>query len=75
MLDLASFLEAASQNAKKAIRMQCFPMAYLVENADGKAITGKEKVLDISPTAIHERRPIFLGSADDVDAVEKLYLS
>lgn len=50
-------------------------MAYLVENADGKAITGKERVLEIHPTAIHERRPIFLGSADDVEVVEKLYLS
>ena len=50
-------------------------MAYLVENADGRAVTGKDRVLDIHPTAIHERRPIFLGSADDVDIVEKLYLS
>ena len=50
-------------------------MAYLVENADGKAITGKGRVLDIQPEAIHERRPIFLGSAEDVEIVEKLYLS
>ncbi len=50
-------------------------MAYLVENADGKAITGKGRVLDIQPEAIHERRPIFLGSAEDVEIVEKLYSS
>lgn len=48
-------------------------MAFLVEHADGRAITGKERVLDILPTDIHQRRPIFLGSAQDVDAVYKLY--
>lgn len=48
-------------------------MAYLVEHADGRAITGKDRVLDILPTAIHERRPIFLGSASDVNEVESLY--
>ena len=60
---------------KADLCLQCFPMAYLVENADGKAITGKERVLEIVPKAIHERRPIFLGSADDVNVVEELYSS
>ena len=48
-------------------------MAYLVEHAGGKAITGPTRILDIVPTNIHERRPIFLGSARDVEAVEVLY--
>ena len=55
--------------------MQCFPMAFLVEHADGKAITGSGRVLDILPTEIHQRRPIFLGSAQDVERVEQLYNS
>ena len=48
-------------------------MAYLVEHAQGKAITGKGSILDIVPTDIHERRPIFLGSIKDVERVEQLY--
>lgn len=48
-------------------------MAYIVEHADGKAITGKERILDILPTKIHERRPIFLGSAKDVARAAELY--
>ena len=48
-------------------------MAYLTEHADGLAITGKERVLDILPTEIHQRRPIFLGSLSDVEAVQQLY--
>ncbi len=48
-------------------------MAYLVEHAQGRAVTGKNSILDIQPTDIHERRPIFLGSAKDVERVEQLY--
>lgn len=56
-----------------ATMLQCFPMAYLVEHAQGRAVTGRERILDILPTDIHERRPIFLGSAKDVERVERLY--
>lgn len=44
-------------------------MAYLIEQAGGKASTGKIAVLDVIPQSIHERSPIFLGSANDVDEV------
>ena len=48
-------------------------MAYIVEHADGQAITGLQRILDILPTGIHDRRPIFLGSSDDVQRVSELY--
>ena len=35
--------------------LQCFPMAYLVEQAGGLASTGTQRILDIIPTQIHER--------------------
>ena len=43
------------------------PMAMIVEQAGGQATTGKVRVLDIVPTDIHERCPIFLGCNRDVD--------
>ena len=46
------------------------PMAYIVEQAGGKASTGTERVLDIQPTAIHQRTPIVIGSHDDVSLAE-----
>jgi len=46
---------------------ECFPMAHIVENAGGKATDGEKDILDIVPTGLHVRSPIFLGSADDVD--------
>lgn len=48
---------------------ECNPMAYLIEQAGGKASTGKQNILDIVPESIHQRSPIVLGSPNDVDEV------
>jgi fructose-1,6-bisphosphatase I len=46
------------------------PMAMIVEQAGGKAAAGiGQRILDIQPTAIHQRTPVILGAADQVDAV------
>lgn len=50
--------------------LQGNPMAYLVESAGGRAITHEGPVLDILPTSIHERCPIFLGSRVDIEELE-----
>lgn len=43
-------------------------MAYLVEQAGGKAMAKEDlNILDIMPTHIHQRSPIYLGSSEDVD--------
>jgi fructose-1,6-bisphosphatase I len=48
-------------------------MAYIIEKAGGIATTGKERILDIKPTSIHQRAPIFIGSKDDVQDIIDLY--
>ena len=42
-------------------------MAYIIEKAGGKSHNGKKSVLDIQPTTIHQRAPIFIGSTENVD--------
>lgn len=42
-------------------------MAYIINEAGGKATNGKIDILDIVPDKIHQRSPIFLGSNDDVN--------
>jgi fructose-1,6-bisphosphatase I len=42
-------------------------MAFLVEEAGGVASDGSRPVLDVVPTSIHQRCPIFLGSSEDVN--------
>lgn len=42
-------------------------MAFIVEQAGGKASSGTTNILDIVPQSIHERAPIYLGSRLDVE--------
>jgi fructose-1,6-bisphosphatase I len=47
------------------------PLAYLVEQAGGAASDGKSRILDITPTKLHQRSPLFVGSVDDVRIAEE----
>ncbi|XP_031510737.1 fructose-1,6-bisphosphatase 1 [Papio anubis] len=55
-----------SPSGKLRLLYECNPMAYVMEKAGGMATTGKEAVLDVVPTDIHQRAPVILGSPDDV---------
>lgn len=48
-------------------------MAFIVEKAGGRAITGKGNVLDVKVTNIHQRCGFICGSTEDVNEVEALY--
>ncbi|CAK9179775.1 unnamed protein product [Ilex paraguariensis] len=60
-----------SKNGNLRLLYECAPMSYLVEQAGGKAIDGHQRILDIKPMQIHQRTPIFLGSPDEVEELEK----
>lgn len=57
-------------NGKLRMMYECVPMAFIVEEAGGKATDGKMRLLEKIPTKLHERTPIFIGSADDVDILQ-----
>ena len=46
------------------------PLAFLVEQAGGKASTGTQDILDVVPEKLHARTPLIIGSKEDVDLVE-----
>lgn len=78
-----------SKSGKLRLLYEAFPMAFLTEQvsehavylyialtllqAGGIATTGTKRILDIVPTSIHERCPVFLGSKDDVQDLMKFY--
>lgn len=66
-------VDKKSAKGKLRVLYECFPMAFIMEQAGGKASTGSKRILDLVPTAIHDRSPIFLGSKEDVEDVEKVY--
>ncbi len=49
------------------------PMAMIVEQAGGLATTGRERILDVVPTALHQRVPVFLGSREEVEVVTRYH--
>ncbi|KAL8148070.1 hypothetical protein AgCh_005420 [Apium graveolens] len=63
--------DSKSKNGKLRLLYECAPMSYLVEQAGGKGSDGHSRVLDIMPTEIHQRVPLYIGSPDEVDKLEK----
>jgi fructose-1,6-bisphosphatase I/sedoheptulose-1,7-bisphosphatase/fructose-1,6-bisphosphatase I len=49
------------------------PMAMIMEQAGGKATTGRQRILDIVPTSIHQRVPLILGSKNEVERIERYH--
>lgn len=47
---------------KLRLLYECNPMAFLIENAGGMATDGINRILDIQPTKLHQRVPLFIGS-------------
>lgn len=60
---------SASPKGKLRLLYECIPMAHIVQTAGGLASNGSIPILEIQPTGLHERSPIFLGSKDDVQDV------
>ncbi|OGL47677.1 MAG: fructose-bisphosphatase [Candidatus Schekmanbacteria bacterium RBG_13_48_7] len=58
---------------KLRLLYEAAPLSFVVENAGGLASTGKERILDIQPTEIHQRVPLIIGSKLDVLEYEKFY--
>jgi fructose-1,6-bisphosphatase I len=45
------------------------PMSWLVEQAGGVSTDGTQRIMDIAPTALHQRVSVFMGSKSEVDRV------
>ncbi len=48
------------------------PIAWLIEQAGGRATTGKERLLDTVPVTLHQKTPLICGSSGEVDHVARL---
>lgn len=57
-------------NGKLRLLYECNPFAFIVEVAGGKATNGKERILDIQPTELHQRTALFIGSKNMMEELE-----
>ncbi len=62
---------AKNPNGKLRLLYECNPMAFLAEQANGKASDGFTRILDIQPKELHQRVPFVCGSKNMVDTLEQ----
>lgn len=67
------FYPTTSKAPKGKLRLlyECNPMAFIAEQAGGKASDGFQRVMDIEPTELHQRVPFFCGSKEMVEKAEE----
>ena len=49
------------------------PIAFIIEQAGGAAITGRNRILEITPTELHQRAPFIFGSKDEVERIRRYH--
>ncbi len=54
-------------NGKLRLLYECNPLAFIAEQAGGLASTGKQRVMEIQPTTLHQRVPYLVGSKNMVN--------
>lgn len=58
-------------NGKLRLMYEGNPLAFIVEQAGGKATDGERRILELEPTELHQRTPVFMGNKDMVEKVEE----
>jgi fructose-1,6-bisphosphatase I len=58
-------------SGKLRLLYECFPLAFIVEQAGGKASYGSGRIMEIEPNKLHQRTPLYIGSAEMVDVLEQ----
>jgi fructose-1,6-bisphosphatase I len=64
-----------NKNGKLRLMYEANPLSMIVEQAGGRSSNGKERILEIQPTSLHQRTPLFIGSEDDVKTAERFLIS
>ena len=62
-------LRDLSKSGRLRIMYEANPMAFIIEQAGGACSTGRERILDIKPSHIHQRVPLILGSKREVERI------
>jgi fructose-1,6-bisphosphatase I len=66
---------ASAPTGKLRLVYECNPMAFIIEQAGGSATNGRDRILELDVTALHQRSPIFIGSPSMVRQAETFNLT
>lgn len=62
--------DSKNPNGKLRLLYEANPLAFIAEQAGGAASNGEQRVLDLTPSELHQRTPLIVGSAEDVKEAE-----
>ena len=69
MYPMDARLAARGDAGKLRLLYEANPMSFIVEQAGGASSTGRERIMDIQPEALHQRVPVIMGSKTEVERV------
>jgi len=61
------------QGGRLGLIYEANPIAFIIEQAGGAAITGRNRILDLKPAELHQRAPFIFGSQDEVDRLHRYH--
>ena len=62
---------AKSPDGKLRLLYECNPLAFIIEQAGGRASDGHRRILELTPNSLHQRTPLFIGSTQMVSKAEE----
>lgn len=69
MYPMDARLQASGKSGKLRLLYEANPMGLLIEQAGGLAHTGTEPILDIQPSELHQRVPVLMGCAEEIERI------
>ncbi len=67
-------LKDPKKAGKLRLMYEANPMSFLIEQAGGASTTGRQRIMDVNPTGLHQRIPVVLGSRNEVLRVTHYHL-
>jgi len=61
-----------SPKGKLRLLYEANPLAFIVEQAGGAATDGTQRILDVEPTELHQRTPLYIGSKNEVELAQRI---
>jgi len=61
-----------SPKGKLRLLYEANPLAFIVEQAGGGAIDGNKRILDVQPTELHQRTPLYIGSKQEIELARQI---
>ena len=63
--------DSKNPNGKLRLLYEGAPLAFIAEQAGGSASNGSQRIMDLAPSSLHQRSPLYLGSPSDVRECEE----